>query len=290
MEQESPTRMATTSNHSTHTHPHTHAHKHTPTHTNPHTHAHTHMPTNAHTHTHQHTRTSTHAHKHAHTHVPAHTCTHTPAHMPTHTPTRTRTHAHTHAPAHMHQHTCTHTHAPAHMHQHTRPHPRSARAPAGIYRNRLSASVPPSHLIGRLSVVWVSFHSQFRGSWARPEITQQATGGGEQRGRFYHGKLPEKQPPITNISDCAFASTEQETQPATVSWAPKARPRAQRQQQDPDDLPPTRPHPGLGFRLRWVPAVTWAPYFPLRKTPPQEARFSFSLRRGRACPAAPSKF
>ena len=88
MEQESPTRMATTSNHSTHTHPHT--------------------------------RTSTHAHKHAHTHVPAHTCTHTPAHMPTHTPTRTRTHAHTHAPAHMHQHTCTHTHAPAHMHQHTR--------------------------------------------------------------------------------------------------------------------------------------------------------------------------
>ena len=181
-------------------------------------------------------------------------------------------------------------HAPAHMHQHTRPHPRSARAPAGIYRNRLSASVPPSHLIGRLSVVWVSFHSQFRGSWARPEITQQATGGGEQRGRFYHGKLPEKQPPITNISDCAFASTEQETQPATVSWAPKARPRAQRQQQDPDDLPPTRPHPGLGFRLRWVPAVTWAPYFPLRKTPPQEARFSFSLRRGRACPAAPSKF
>lgn len=190
----------------------------------------------------------------------------------------------------MHQHTCTHTHAPAHMHQHTRPHPRSARAPAGIYRNRLSASVPPSHLIGRLSVVWVSFHSQFRGSWARPEITQQATGGGEQRGRFYHGKLPEKQPPITNISDRAFASTEQETQPATVSWAPKARPRAQRQQQDPDDLPPTRPHPGLGFRLRWVPAVTWAPYFPLRKTPPQEARFSFSLRRGRACPAAPSKF
>ena len=81
MEQESPTRMATTSNHSTHAPTHTHTPAHTHPHTRPHTRTHTHThalahtPTHMHQHTRPHTRTRTHAHTHAHTHAPGHTPT-----------------------------------------------------------------------------------------------------------------------------------------------------------------------------------------------------------------------
>ena len=104
MEQESPTRMATTSNHSTHAPTHTHTPAHTHPHTRPHTRTHTHTHALAHTptHMHQHTRPHARTRTHAHTHAPGHTPTRTHQHTRPHA--RTSTHAHTHA----------HTHAPGH--------------------------------------------------------------------------------------------------------------------------------------------------------------------------------
>lgn len=144
--------------------------------------------------------------------------------------------------------------------------------------------------------MWISFHSQFRGRWARPEITQQAaeaTGGWRTEGMFLLRKAARETATRRQRQRLRLHLHGTENSLPQSAGLRRSIRGPSDSIRTPTTSLPRGSTPGLGFMLRWVPAVTsrtWAPYFPLRKMPPQEARFSLTLRRGRACPAAPSKF
>ena len=136
-----------------------------------------------------------------------------------------------------------------HTHQHMPPHARSTRAPAETSWNCLSGSVLPRSLdltaVSSVDLFPLAVQGKV-GPAGNHSAGSRGNRGLENRDVSAAGSCQRN----GHTSDCAFTSTEQKAQPATVSGAPRARPRARDSIRTPTTSLPRGSTPGLGFMLR----------------------------------------